>query len=79
MGLQRDDARLDVSSFSGDGVTGSVARLPTSDVDELFEEYRKLGVTIALEPTDQSWGNREMYVRDSDGNCVRFTQDLGEE
>jgi hypothetical protein len=23
-------------------------------------------------PTDQTWGRRELYVRDPDNNCVRF-------
>ncbi len=25
-------------------------------------------------PTDQSWGNREMYLADPDGNQLRYTQ-----
>ena len=30
------------------------------------------GVTIDLAPTDQTWSNREMYVKDADGNGPRF-------
>jgi catechol 2,3-dioxygenase-like lactoylglutathione lyase family enzyme len=30
------------------------------------------GVPIELPPTDQTWGNREMYVNDPDGNSLRF-------
>jgi len=30
------------------------------------------GVAIAVGPVDQTWGTREMYVRDADGNCLRF-------
>lgn len=29
---------------------------------------------IHMEPTDQSWGAREMYVRDADGNKLAFSQ-----
>ena len=72
MGLTRDDVRLHVSSFSGDGVAGGVVFLVVRDVDELFKELKDKGVTIDLEPTDQSWGNREMYIHDPDGNSIRF-------
>jgi len=33
-------------------------------------------VTIDTGPINQDWGNREMYVKDADGNCIRFTQEL---
>ena len=39
---------------------------------ELHEELKAKGVAIDLEPTDQSWGNREMYISDPDGNSIRF-------
>ena len=42
------------------------------DVDELHKELKAKGVVIDLEPTDQSWGNREMYVHDPDNNSIRF-------
>ncbi|HEY0514884.1 MAG TPA: VOC family protein [Thermoanaerobaculia bacterium] len=72
MGLVRDDVRLHVSSFSGDGVSGGVVFLLVDDVDALHEELLRKGVRIDLEPTDQTWGNREMNVKDPDGNSVRF-------
>jgi len=72
MGLTRDAAELHVSSFSGDGVSGGVVFLIVEDVDALHMELKAKGVTIDLEPTDQSWGNREMYVQDPDGNSIRF-------
>jgi len=49
-------------------VTNFVAR----DVDALREEFQKQGARIELEPTDQTWGNREMHLRDPDGNSLRF-------
>jgi catechol 2,3-dioxygenase-like lactoylglutathione lyase family enzyme len=72
MGLTRDNVELHVSSFSGDGVAGGVVFLGVEDIDELHEELKAKGVVIALEPTDQSWGNREMYVHDPDNNSIRF-------
>ena len=76
MGLDRDGVILHVSSFPGDGVAGGVANFVCDDVDGLFKEFRsKKDVTIELEPTDQSWGTREMYVEDPDGNSLRFVLD----
>jgi catechol 2,3-dioxygenase-like lactoylglutathione lyase family enzyme len=70
--LQRDDAKLHLSSFSGDGKPGGVAVVFVQDVDALYEEFRQKGVAGA--PCDQTWGNREMYIRDADGNQLRYTQ-----
>jgi catechol 2,3-dioxygenase-like lactoylglutathione lyase family enzyme len=72
MGLEREGVWLHVSSFSGDGVAGGVVFLLVEDVDDLHAELVSKGVPIALEPTDQTWGNREMYVEDVDGNSIRF-------
>jgi len=77
MGFSRGGAWLHVSSFSGDGVCGSVAMVLVRDVDRLHEELLQGNVAIALKPTNQSWGNREMYVRDPDGNSIRFAQPAG--
>jgi len=74
MGLSRDDAWLHVSSFSGDAVPGGVVFLLVDDVDALHQELLSRGVRIDLPPTDQTWGNREMYVRDPDDNSIRFTR-----
>jgi uncharacterized glyoxalase superfamily protein PhnB len=72
MGLSRDGVWIHVSSFSGDGVAGGVVNLIVEDVDALHAEFVGKGVRIDLEPVDQTWGSREMYVKDADGNCVRF-------
>jgi catechol 2,3-dioxygenase-like lactoylglutathione lyase family enzyme len=75
MGLTRDGVWLHVSSFSGDGVSGGVVYLLVDAVDALHGELVARGVPIALQPTDQTWGNREMYVRDPDGNSIRFVRE----
>jgi uncharacterized glyoxalase superfamily protein PhnB len=74
MGLRRDDACLHVSSFSGDGIPGSVVYLVVDDVDKLHDEFLQKSVNIDLKPTDQTWGNREMYLKDPDGNSIRFVR-----
>lgn len=76
LGLVRDGAALHVSSFAGDGRPGSVVVLVVDDVDALYAELSARTVTFELTPTDQTWGNREMYVNDPDGNGLRFTQHL---
>ena len=74
LGLRRDGVWVHVSSFAGDGVAGGVASFYVREVDALFVEFTGRGVAIELEPHDQSWGNREMYVPDEDGNSLRFIQ-----
>jgi uncharacterized glyoxalase superfamily protein PhnB len=75
MALARDGVWLHVSSFPGDGVSGGVVYLTVQDVDALHAELLAAGVTIDSGPVDQSWGNREMYVKDADRNCIRFVQE----
>jgi uncharacterized glyoxalase superfamily protein PhnB len=72
--VNRDSIRLHLSSFSGGSVAGGVVNLVVEDVDALHTEFLSRGVAIAVEPVDQTWGTREMYVQDADGNCLRFQQ-----
>ncbi len=74
VGYRRDTAVLDVSSFSGDGVSGVVVNLVVEDVDALFAEFKSRGVQISLPPVDQTWGVREMHLEDPSGNKLRFCQ-----
>jgi catechol 2,3-dioxygenase-like lactoylglutathione lyase family enzyme len=64
MGVSRD----------GDGASGGVVNLIVDDVDALHAELTAKGVGIDMGPVDQTWGTREMYVKDVDGNSVRFIQ-----
>lgn len=75
-GVSRDGQWIHLSSFSGDGVAGNVVMLVVDDVDAYHHELRAKGVTIDSGPVDQDWGNREMYVKDMDGNTLRYTQVL---
>jgi catechol 2,3-dioxygenase-like lactoylglutathione lyase family enzyme len=75
MGLTRDGVLLHVSSFSGDGVSGAVVYVAVEDVDALHRELVGKGVPIDSGPVDQTWGNREMYVRDPDRNSIRFARE----
>jgi len=75
LGLQRDNQWIHVSSFPGDGVSGAVTNFVVDDVDALFDEFNAKALAIELTPTDQTWGNREMYLNDPDGNKLRFVQE----
>ena len=74
MGLTRDGVWLHVSSFSGDGISGGAVNLIVEDVDALHAELVEKGVRIDTGPVDQTWGSREMYVKDADGNSIRFIE-----
>ncbi|MGA7831324.1 MAG: VOC family protein [Terracidiphilus sp.] len=75
MGISRDGVWIHLSSFSCDGVVGGVVNLLVDDVDALHIEFAAAGVHIDTPPVDQTWGTREMYVRDADRNCLRFIVD----
>lgn len=68
----RDSALLHISSFPGDGVVGGVVTITVDNIVALHGELVGKGVDVGDGILDQSWGNREVYVRDPDGNSVRF-------
>jgi uncharacterized glyoxalase superfamily protein PhnB len=72
VGLTRDGVWINLSSFSGDGVAGGVVNLMVDSVDSLHAEFSARNIRIDVPPVDQTWGSREMYVKDADGNCLRF-------
>ncbi|MGD0629723.1 MAG: VOC family protein [Terracidiphilus sp.] len=74
LGISRDGVWVILSSFPGDGVAGGVMSLLVDDVDALHAEFVAAGVTVDTPPIDQTWGTREMYVKDADRNSVRFQQ-----
>ena len=80
--LKNGDAELMLTSLEGDQKIGIAANVLVQDIDRLFEKYIKRGLDISGKenspvhqgPFDQSWGNREFYVTDADGNTLRFVQ-----
>ncbi len=72
--IQHGETGLHLSSFSGDGQTGGRAVVYCDDVDAMHRELGERGVDVGPEPMDQSWGDREMYISDPDGNQLRYTQ-----
>ena len=82
--LSRNGDPLFLSSHAGDGAFGQAIVVTTHDVDALFRTLRARGLTTPGDPAaprevhegpiDQSWGTREFYVDDPDGNTLRFVQ-----
>lgn len=72
MGVSRDGALLYLSGHAGDGVVVGVVYFMCDEVDALHAEFVANHVRIQIAPVDQTWGLRELYVRDPDGNSVRF-------
>lgn len=73
MSLRRDDVWLHLSSFPSDGTSGTAVYLDTEDIDGLRDEFVSAGFEAdKLELLDQSWGRRELYLHDPDGNVLRF-------
>ena len=84
--LMREGHSLILSSHKGDGAFGQAIVVQTDDVESLFRKFRARGLKtpgnpdapeeVHEGPIDQSWGTREFYVKDPDGNTLRFTQQL---
>ncbi len=82
--LGRGGDRLALSH--DDGVFGTVVVVATPDVDAAFQVFQRRGLRtpgnpdaptqVHEGPIDQTWGTREFYVEDPDGNTLRFTQPL---
>ena len=81
--LARNGDEIFLSTF--DGGDRSVIAIMTADVDADFEKFRTRGLKtpgdpvapaeeVHQQPSDQTWGTREFYVEDPDGNSLRFTQ-----
>lgn len=82
--LGHDEMELQLTTHESDRLFGSVINVFVSDVDALFAKYKsrgldtnKPGSPVHQGPTDQTWGRREFYVTDADGNTLRFCQNIG--
>ena len=80
--LINGDAALMLTTLEEDQKIGIAANVLVTGIDELFKKYlgRGLDTThkpdspVHQSPIDQTWGSREFYVTDPDGNTLRFVQ-----
>jgi len=78
--LINGEAELLLTSLEGNQKMGIAANVLVDNIDDLFTKYVKRGLNVSNKegspvhqgPIDQSWGNREFYVIDLDGNTLRF-------
>lgn len=82
--LVNGEAEILLTSLEGDQKPGFAVNVQVDDVDRLFEKYVKRGLDTSNKegspvhqgPINQSWGTREFYVTDADGNTLRFCKPI---
>ncbi|MAM63922.1 glyoxalase superfamily protein [Maritimibacter sp. UBA3975] len=75
MGLRLGNCEIHLSEHHGDASPGSAVRIEVSDIDAFHAEITARG-HARLRPgiEDQSWGAREVNLRDPFGNRLVFWQ-----
>lgn len=80
--LKREDGFIHLSQHAGDGVFGNVIYVRVKSIDDIYRKFLQNGLKvqeksgIAMEPVEQTWGMKEFYVADPDGNRIRFGQQI---
>jgi len=81
--LGHEHMELQITTYESERLFGSVINVWVPDVDALFAKYKSRGLNtnkpgspVHQGPTDQTWGRREFYVTDADGNTLRFCQNI---
>jgi len=78
------DAEIQLSQHAGDGAFGCAINIRVRGVDALFEKFIERGLDtsghenspVHRGPMNQTWGIREFYVTDPDGNTLRFGEPI---
>lgn len=82
--LGHEQTELQITTHESGALFGSVANVWGGDVDRLFAKYISRGLDTTQQknspvhqgPVDQTWGRREFYVTNADGNTLRFCQPI---
>ncbi|MGF7078462.1 VOC family protein [Mucilaginibacter sp. UYCu711] len=82
--LGHEQMELQITTHESERLFGSIVNVWVDDVDSLFAFYKSRGLDnsnkpnspVHQGPTDQTWGRREFYVTDNDGNSLRFVQPI---
>jgi uncharacterized glyoxalase superfamily protein PhnB len=80
--LGHEEMELQITTHESERLFGSVVYVWVADVDALFAKFLSRGLDTSGKsnspvhqgPTDQTWGRREFYVTDADGNTLRYCQ-----
>ena len=82
-GISKDDARIflrtktEQENEQGYSVLIWLNMNSTSEVDQLYEEWKRNGVTITDDLETKPWNLREFTVQDPDGNKFRVFHVIG--
>jgi catechol 2,3-dioxygenase-like lactoylglutathione lyase family enzyme len=68
---------LYLSEHAGDCEVGGLVYFYVSDVDAWRESMIERGLNVDV-PRDQPWGNRELRLKDPDGNTLNIAMSLPE-
>lgn len=82
--LVNEDAELQLTVLESDNLFGSAVNVWVDDIDSLFNKYLERGLDTSHKknspvhqgPLNQTWGTREFYVTDNDGNTLRYCKAL---
>lgn len=82
--LVNGEAELMLTVLEGDQPLRTAANVRTDNIDALFKKYLSRGLDTSHKrespvhqgPPNQTWGTREFYVTDKDGNTLRFTENI---
>jgi uncharacterized glyoxalase superfamily protein PhnB len=82
--LGHEQLEIQLTTHESDRLFGSIVYVYVTDVDSLFTKFlgRGLDTSGRLDspvhqgPTNQTWGRREFYVTDADGNTLRYCQNI---
>ena len=75
--IQKGDAEIQLCTFDG---SISTVNVRIDNPDELFNKFISRGLDVSNKegspvhrgPLNQTWGMREFYVTDADGNTLRY-------
>ena len=73
--ISYQDARVYLTERS-EGGSGTLLHLYVENVDDWYRRLLANNIPVDSMPHDEAWGNREMQIRDPDGNYLRFCTPL---
>lgn len=82
--LGHEEMELQITTHESERLFGSVVYVYVDDVDAMFAKFKSRGLDTSFKPNspvhqgpvDQTWGRREFYVTDKDGNTLRYCQPI---
>jgi hypothetical protein len=80
MDIAKEDGELQLSAMCGQKAFGCSVNVQVDDLDRLFNKFVERGLDtpnkenspVRQGPLDQTWGIREFYVDEQDGNTLSF-------